>query len=385
MKKNKIALLTLYGNNNYGNKLQNYASQVILNEYFDEVITIKNRYKSSFKKKVKNIIKIFLSIFIKKYKYNSDILNIFSISAIKRYSNFKKFDSFINKSSKFEYINCPKNDFYYDYDYYCVGSDQVWNPGEFPFLPSLFLLKDLPCSKTLISLSSSISQSKLSDEQINSAKSSWLNFKAISVREKQAKKIIEKTTNRKDVEVFLDPTMLIDKKYWNDKMEKPSNFDSIFKDNKRFILNYFLGKCSDDKRKQIQEFAKKNHYNIINLLDPDDPFYISGPSEFLWLEKNAELICTDSFHSSVFAILFNKPFLVYDRDDKMNKKNNMNSRLDTLLDKFALKNRYYHGILDENSLNWDSSNIDFLLEEEKRKVKIYLDKAFCEDELKKHN
>ena len=65
-----------------------------------------------------------------------------------------------------------------------------------------------------------------------------------------------------------------------------------------------------------------------------------GPSEFLYLEKNAFLICTDSFHSSVFAILYNVPFIIFNRE---NSKNLMNSRIETLLDNFKIKNRIFDG------------------------------------------
>ena len=68
-----------------------------------------------------------------------------------------------------------------------------------------------------------------------------------------------------------------------------------------------------------------------HILDKNDPLYVSGPSEFLWLEKHAFLICTDSFHSSVFAILYDKPFVVFDRED---------SEKDILADKETMKTSF---------------------------------------------
>ena len=39
--------------------------------------------------------------------------------------------------------------------------------------------------------------------------------------------------------------------------------------------------------------------------------YDAGPEEFLWLIKNAELICTNSFHAVAFSLIMNKKFWVF--------------------------------------------------------------------------
>ena len=77
------------------------------------------------------------------------------------------------------------------------------------------------------------------------------------------------------------------------------------------------------------------------------------------------MICTDSFHSSVFAILYNRPFIVFDRDDK---SKDMSSRIDTLISKFKLKNRKYNGkeIIEEN-INHDYTEAYEILKNEREK------------------
>ena len=118
----------------------------------------------------------------------------------------------------------------------------------------------------------------------------------MSVREDTGKKIIEDLTNRDDIEVLIDPTMLLTIERWENVMKKPEQYRG-----EKYILCYFLGNLSDEKKEAINAIAKEKKCKIINLLDKNDLYYSSGPSEFLWLEKNAELICTDSFHSSVFG------------------------------------------------------------------------------------
>ena len=91
-------------------------------------------------------------------------------------------------------------------------------------------------------------------------------------------------------------------------------------------------------------------------------FMFVGPSEFLYFEKNAFLICTDSFHSSVFALIFNTPFIVFKRE-QVNMKN-MNSRIENFITKFKLEDRLYRGDITEKDLICDYKEAHKILEEE---------------------
>ena len=189
----------------------------------------------------------------------------------------------------------------------------------------------------------------------------------ISVREERGKEIVEELTGRKDVKVLVDPTMLLTDKEWDMVLRKPKQLK-----NDKYILNYFLGNLSEERKKEIERIAKENNCEIINILDKNSPFYQTGPSEFLYLEKNAFLICTDSFHSSVFAILYNRPFIVFDREDANVK---MNSRLDTLLKKFKLENRWYKDRITEEQLQVDYKESYIILGEERKKAEEFLENA----------
>ena len=192
----------------------------------------------------------------------------------------------------------------------------------------------------------------------------------MSVREDRGKEIVEELTGRKDAEVLIDPTMLLTREEWDLVAKKPNNL----KNNKKYIFNYFLGNLSSQRKEEIYKIAKEYDCFIINFLDPNDPFYMCGPSEFLYLEKNAFLICTDSFHSSVFAILYDRPFVVFKREQF--GMENMGSRLDTLIDKFKLKNRRYNekNITFEN-LNHDYSEAYKILSIERKKSDAFLKNA----------
>ena len=249
-----------------------------------------------------------------------------------------------------------KKDLNDKYDYFIVGSDQVWNPKW--RLNSNDLLKFADGNKR-ISFSASIGVNEIPKEREMELSEELKKFKNISVREDRAKEIIEKLTNRQDVEVLVDPTMLLTDKEW-DKIAKKPEYEVPDK----YILTYFLGGLSKERKKQITSFAKENKYEIIDVIDKKSLFYGIGPSEFLYLEKNASLICTDSFHSAVFAIIYNRPFLVFDREGG---STNMGSRLDTLLRKFDLNNSRYNGKITIECLKQDYTNSYKILDRERKK------------------
>mgnify|MGYP003317677163 CR=1 FL=1 len=120
------------------------------------------------------------------------------------------------------------------------------------------------------------------------------------------------------------------KEDWEKVMKKPESLKTD-----KFIIKSFLGNTSDDSWKEICRIAEERNCEIIDISDENSPYFDMGPSEFLYLEKNAELVVTDSFHSCVFAILFSTPFVVFKRED--NRVANMYSRIETLLNEVSNK------------------------------------------------
>ena len=336
-----IRIVTINGNYNYGNRLQAYA----LNHFISsENVSVKEMLFDSSKQIIKDFFKILIP-------YNTDV---------KRYNNFLKFS--IRYIPKCLFNKRKENKI----DFYIVGSDQVWNPT-FNNFNRYTLLPNIPIEKR-ISYAASFGINELPKDYIDMFKKELKLFNYISVREEQGKQIIENMIDRNDIEVLIDPTMLLDSKEWDAVSRKPK---MIIKN--KYILNYFLGNLSEQRKKEIQKIANDNDCEIIDILDPDSEFYICGPSEFLWLEKNAFLICTDSFHSSVFAILFDRPFIIFEREDKIE---NMNSRINTLINKFKLTNRRYNGYnITKENLEHDYTEAYKILKQERIKSYKYLSKA----------
>lgn len=349
----KVGIISMYGIFNYGNRLQNYALYKYVENLGFDAYSIKNYPYSN--NKIKNLKDIYHYLKRKKAPFKT---------SKKRKDNFKKFNNKIKFWNKeITYYNAKK----FDFDYFIVGSDQVWNPN-YRSLSYIELLSFAE-KKKRISYAASFGISKLDEKYHNTARKELLEFNKISVRENTGKEIVEGLTKRNDVEVVIDPTMLLKKEEWDEVSIKPKQYHG-----EKYILTYFLGELSEERKNVIKNTAKEHDCKIINLLDENDPYYTCGPSEFLWLEKNAFLICTDSFHSSVFAIIYNRPFVVFDRDGQ--GKNKMGSRIDTLITKFKLKDRKYNEkSITKNNLNCDYSEASIILEKEREKSRIFLENA----------
>ena len=156
---------------------------------------------------------------------------------------------------------------------------------------------------------------------------------------------------------------------------------------KDYIFCYFLG---DNKMAREMAIAMKkktgkkifsipcmDEINLEDLKFGDKQLYDVGPSEFLSYIKNAAYVITDSFHGTVFSVLFNKQFVVYNRYNNKNK-NSTNSRIDTLLLKIELENRrVINNCSTEESVNIllgaiDYSKVNFKVSELKSESIEYL-------------
>jgi len=75
-----------------------------------------------------------------------------------------------------------------------------------------------------------------------------------------------------------------------------------------------LGEYTEEYRSIVEETAAQKHLEVINVSDITTPKYYSVyPNEFVWLIHHAGVVCTDSFHGTVFALQFEKEITVFER------------------------------------------------------------------------
>ena len=223
------------------------------------------------------------------------------------------------------------------YEQIVCGSDQIWNPDY--NIPAFFLNFGRKGCRRVI-YAASIGKDHLSRHQ-KKIYSKLLEFPDyISVREDSAQKLISNITET-EVKLVLDPTLLHRQEYWMEKADDSSlNY-------RNYIFCYFLN-LTNEKVRAANDFAEKNNCEIIAIpyLHNEMEEYsekLNGklfsevnPADFLNLIRNAEAIITDSFHATVFSIIFQKDFWCFGRNAGTYS---MNTRLHTLLSYVEMQDR----------------------------------------------
>ena len=226
-----------------------------------------------------------------------------------------------------------------DYSAVLVGSDQMWKPASVE--KGYCTLDWVPDNIRKIAYSTSIGVKKMPWFQTKKCRWFMNRFHTIAMREQSACDIVYEMTGRK-VPVVLDPTLLFTGEEWmNIQQAEPLTQG-------KYIFCYLLGN-NPPQREIIKEISRITGCKIVALqhLDEyvasdegfaDEAPYNVGPKEFLNYIRNAEYVLTDSFHGSVFSILYKKNFFTFSRFSETAKQGT-NTRIDNLLNITGLQGR----------------------------------------------
>lgn len=358
----KVGIVTIVDYTNYGNRLQNYAVYYILKKKFGcKAVTL-----TSYKEKPffnGHYIVWFKTQIVKQICHIPKIAEKRFGSTITRWANFRFWSKKIPTKSYYEKDMIPQavNE---KYDVFIAGSDQIWNYHFSSHKFNDYFLRFASDEKK-IALSGSFGVEDIPDEWKQIYVEGLTPFAHISVREQAGQNIIKKLLG-KEVPVLIDPVMMLTKKEWL-KVAKPPRVDVT----KPYVLKYYLGEEKEEDK--IDLWAKQNGYEVYELLNEKIPeVYSAGPGEFISLINNAALVCSDSFHCIVMSIIFSRPFIVYSR---IGAVNDMSTRLYTLLTKFGFENRWKNNLKEEEYMICDYSNVDKVLEKERKKFIEYLSES----------
>lgn len=262
------------------------------------------------------------------------------------------------------------------YDGYVVGSDQTWNP----FVansPEAFFLPFVENKSKKGSYGPSLAVKSLSDEKEKEYRKKLSNFSFLSCREQDGAQLLSRIT-QKEVKCVLDPTLLLSAKEWGKYCEYEIPKEP-------YILVYFLGEKSEHRR-AVEKIQKLTNWKIISLpaayLEMENNDYKKvwgGPKEFLSLIRGAALICTDSFHGTMFSINFQRNFFSFCKSSD-SEESSENSRLYSALNIFGLSNRIIHNMdnLTAEDISIDYKNVIPILEEQRRDSIEYLENMLFE-------
>jgi hypothetical protein len=363
----KIAIITLYDLENFGNRLQNFALQKILKNQNLEVSTIFFNYpdqpKSIFIKFLLKIYKVIKFILYKRYR-NHLILKKEKINKFLLFNN----DFIHSKIFNYKYDDLIKLN--NEFDFFIVGSDQVWNPNYLTYEQMQINFLRFTTSRKKKSYAASFGLSELPPNFLNTYSKYLADFSDISVREFQGKKLVFDLT-KKIVDVHLDPTLLLNSKDWDILISK-----STFKDHfgRKYILTYLIGNEGKILQKQFEIISKAFSIDVINIYNISDSAYNINPCDFLSLFKNAYYVFTNSYHGTIFSIIYRKHFKVIHR---YGNSKNINSRIISLLEVLGLSNRLINS-LDDFSLSSISytSTFNEKLFQEQEKALSFLNNLF---------
>lgn len=349
--KKKVGIVSCYFKNNYGSMLQAYATQKVLdnlkieNETFniEQNIDFENGKKKYYKGQILNFsfVKSKLGMVgLKIYRKLNRKLNKNISKREKKYKEFKKefnltmpyitYEEMTEASSKYSSI--------------IVGSDQLWLPVN--VVADYYTLNWVKEDVNKISYATSFGISEIPQQYEDLYKKFLNRINYVSVREEAGCKIVKKMIDR-DATLVCDPTMLLTREEWDEIQDN----EPIIKE--KYILCYFLGK-NIEHRKFAERLKQNTGYKIVSLNHCDeyvkysDKFadiapYDIGPKEFLNLIRNAEYVCTDSFHGTVFSLINNKNFFTFERYSSKNGKVSTNSRIYSLLGIMNLEKRILKG------------------------------------------
>lgn len=361
----KIGILTILNVNNYGAELQCCALYRKLTSmgYDAEVINYlfginpkhdfhgeRKTVPISFKQNVKvHLLPIVQNLFCLFHHKNKALRN----------KRFDEFHANYNHLTKATYPSVKSlYEANFNYDVICIGSDQVWNYEKGYSLEPFFACFDKKGTKK-ISYASSIGLSSLSKEAECVFKKELSGFAHLSVREQQASELLENLLDR-DVDVVLDPTLILDNKEWLEV----AKFDMCPKE--KYVLVYIVTiKPCDYVLEVARHIAKLRNLKIVRICRDAYPEHsgrdvqeilTAGPSDFVGLFANAEFVVTNSFHGTVFSINFSKSFY-----SVIKSQHSTNSRLTNILKKLNLEDR----ILPVGSPLPQISDIDYTIPKEK--------------------
>lgn len=354
----KIGIITFHFVNNYGGVLQGYALQQTISKYFDancEIIDYQNWF-------------IRFTDTIRLFPITTNLQEISSglMTMSQRFRRIHKFKKFIKenytltnfyRSSKKMAKNPPI------FDKYVCGSDQIWNPFlTMGIIPSYFLtFVTKPENK--IAYAPSFGTDHIMKFHKKKIKKYLESFGHLSIREKSGQQMIKELSGQ-DATVLIDPTFLLGKNEWEKFALSPTLKE-------RYILLYIM-----QRDEAVYEYARKIKQQMgIRLIEisrygykpsfVDEILIDIGPREFLGLFKDAEYICTNSYHGLAYSIIFEKNFCLI-------PCKRFKARINNLLELLHIKATTNGEDWDSLTATYDKAYVRKVIEDERKKAMQYL-------------
>ena len=348
MKKIGCVLACVY---NYGTLLQSYATLKKIEALGYECEVIRYRKKLSAWQKI-----LMLARLIRIGEFSCQLRRLKRIVNKERYPSYWKNKTIKDTAFK-QFVDERLKPYFREYSGYealqagslnynlvLVGSDQIWSLISLygGYYNLMFVADQIP----KVAYASSFGVTAIPKFQQQATKLYLDRMQMIGVREQSGKNIVDALSSN-TATVVADPTMLLTPEEWEKEIEHISTERS-----RPYVFCYFLG-TNQEHRRAVEALKEKTGYDIVAVCHNDEyvksdegfgdyvPYNV-GPLEFLRYIHEADYVCTDSFHCTVFSILFKRQFLSFYRYG-IGSKGSRNTRIDNLLSLLHLSDRIYKG------------------------------------------
>lgn len=341
----KIGILTVPFNNNYGGFLQAFALKKVLESMGHKVMIINRRPNRvvTLRSILGDLLRG-LHLLENKQKKLSKYTNQFQKKHLFPYT--KKY------YSSQELRKCVK----YKFDAVIVGSDQVWRYRYFnDWIDDFFcnFLEGTNIPHFSYAASMGTDEMDYPQDKIEICSRLLKDFMAISVREESSVKLLKEYFGVENAQVVLDPTFLLDKQIYVDLFK-----EKYTKPERSYIFTYILDDSEEIKR-SIVEFSRQKNMPVVNIKaqtgNINEIDVIEPVEKWLSAIYYADFVITDSFHGTVFSLIFNKQFIVYGNVQRgLSRMQDLLGRVE-LTDRLITSNDFVVEKLMKD-INWNSVN-----------------------------
>ena len=353
-----VGIITFHCSYNFGSALQSFAMQTATQSLQHTVALIDYKSKDFDHYRLVNLEhpKSFI-----KFCQNARPL-------LRRRESFRAFwKKYFNLTSSYSYKTESKlNTLASEFDCFICGSDQIWNLDCTGGAVEPFFLS-FAGDKRRIAYAPSLAHTSFRPENFDKEQVANLlsHFDYISVREEETVPLFQPLT-KKPIEVVLDPTLLLNAEDYSEMASR-----RILEGD--YIFMYLLRKCPELIESTVA-MANTTGMKVVYISEKnlDIPNSVNlfgvGPEEFVSLIAHANLILTNSFHATVFSVLFHRHFRVFATDKS-------GARMRDLLGNIGLSDRCVDVMCADDIAPCDWSDVDSRLDSLREHSWAYLRKA----------
>lgn len=313
----KVGIVTLPGQFNYGNRLQNYAVTEVYRRLGREPETLVLSDRP-------NVMRVLRNAYYK-LRGTESVASPEDLMTPDRIGAFRRFNDRIPSRNIHSLRGVDA-----DYGLFSVGSDQVWNPSYMAYNEDLYLLEFCEASKR-VALSASIGVNEVSSKSGRRIGHAVARFRGLSVREGRAAEILREFADV-DAEIICDPTLVLSAEKWR------SITSDACTPAEPYVFTYLLGGVGAEASYVLDEVTDHGRIPVVPLSDrqkPGEPD--AGPAEFIDLIDHASHVVTDSFHAAVFSSILHAPLTIVHREGGAS----MFSRLEQLSQTLGIEGKVY--------------------------------------------